>query len=284
MLKTKFTKSLSFNKICIVGVGLIGGSIGLAIKSKKLTRFVIGVARREKTLREAFKRKAIDVGTLDLKQGVEDADLVILAGPVSTIVSQLKVIQKFLKKGALVIDVGSSKELIERTAKKQLKKNIFVGCHPMAGLEKKGVLFAQADLFDGTSCFVTARNAKVEQFWKRVGCIPVPIKAHEHDAWVAQFSHLPHVLAFALFQTLPKGPGSLKATNPSLRDLARISKSDPKLWLDILSSNKRQMLGVIARFQKDLDFFEKAIRSNRASEVMKFIATANRVSQRTTVA
>ncbi len=273
-----------FNKICIVGVGLIGGSLALAIKRQKLARFVIGVTRREKTLHEAFQRKAIDVGTLDLKKGVESADLVILAGPVSAIVSQLKVLQRFLKKGAIVIDVGSSKELINRTAYKYLKKNIFVGCHPMAGLEKKGVLFAEAGLFDGASCFVTTRNVKIEQFWKAVGCIPIPIKAHAHDAWVAQFSHLPHVLSFALFQTLAKRPGSLKATNPSLRDLARISKSDPKLWADILSSNRSQMLGAIARFQKDLGFFEKAIRSNRASDVMKFIATANRVSRRITVA
>lgn len=273
-----------FNNITIVGVGLIGGSLGLAIKRKKLARFVIGVAQRQKTLREAFHKKAIDVGTLDLKKGVEDADLVILAGPVSAIVSQLEVLQKFLKKGALVIDVGSSKELINRTAATHLKKNTFIGCHPMAGLEKKGVLFAEPSLFDGASCFITARNAKAEQFWKAIGCVPIPIKAHEHDGWVAQFSHLPHVLSFALFQTLPKGPSSLKATNPSLRDLARISKSDPKLWSDILFSNRSQMLGTIARFKKNLGFFEKAIRSNRAGDVMKFIAAANHVSRRTTVA
>lgn len=273
-----------FSKVCIVGVGLIGGSLGLAIKRKKLAQFVIGVARRVRTLREAFDRKAIDVGTLDLKKGIEDADLVVLAGPVSAIVAQLEGMQRFLKKGALVIDVGSSKELINRAAAKYLKKNTFIGCHPMAGLEKKGVLFAEAGLFDGASCFVTARNVKVRQFWKAVGSIPILIKAREHDAWVAQFSHLPHVLSFALFQTLPKRQGPLKATNPSLRDMARLSKSDPKLWEDILSSNKSQVLHAIARFQRGLDLFKKAIRSNRASDVMKFIAAANRLSRRTTVA
>ena len=271
---------LLFNKICVVGVGLIGGSVALAVKKRMLARVVVGVARRKKKIEEALEKKAINIGTLDLKRGVEGADLVILAGPVSTIVGQIKTLSRSLDKKTVVIDVGSSKEKIEQAEKKYLKKNIFVGCHPMAGLEKKGVLFAEPDLFEGAVCFMTGRHARVEAFWRALGCVPTRIGAHEHDAWVAQFSHLPHVLAFTLFQKSPHRPGSLKASNPSLRDLARISKSDPRLWSDIFFSNRSELLSAIAHFQKDLRGLENALRSRQLARVIAYIRKANQISHR----
>lgn len=262
-----------FNKIAIVGVGLVGGSLGLAIKRKKLARFVIGIARREKTLREAFHRKAIDVGTLDLKRGVEDADIVILAGPVSAIVSQLQGIQKFLKKGALVIDVGSSKELIDRTAKKYLKNNIFIGCHPMAGSEKTGVENSCSYLFERSICFVTKSNAKVNGLWRSLGSAPVLISATKHDDWAARVSHLPHVLGFSIFQDL-KSPVKVPL-NPSLRSLGRLAKSDPMLWVDVLLSNKRPMLSAISNFERNLKLFRRAIAMGSVSALKRLIQKSN---------
>jgi prephenate dehydrogenase len=266
-----------FKKVCIVGVGLIGGSLGLAIKKRRLAKFVVGVSRRKTSARDAAAVGAVDMATLDLREGVGGADLVILAGPVSTIETQIRSLPKLLSKNALVIDVGSSKGRIEAQAKKYLKKNKFVGCHPMAGLEKRGVLYSQECLFDGAVCFVTRRNAAVERFWKSVGAKPIVIGAKAHDAWVAQYSHLPHALAFALFQRSPKHPSSLKASNPSLRDLSRISKSDPKLWADIFNSNKTELLKTLSNFSKDLRMLQSAVRRGRAAS---FIATANRISQR----
>lgn len=271
-----------FKKVCIVGVGLIGGSLGLAMQKKRLAQFVVGVARRKASAVEAVNAKAVQMATLDLKEGLNGADLVILSGPVSVIASQLKVIPKFLAPGALVIDVGSSKTLIEQSAKRYLKKNAFVACHPMAGLEKKGAAYAQADLFEGAVCFLTKRNAKIENFWKRVGCRPVLISAREHDAWVAQFSHLPHALAFALFQSSPKHPVSLKASNPSLRDLARISKSNPKLWADILLSNRDEILRASSGIRKNLMKLESGIRSKKPARISAFISKANRLSHQLT--
>ena len=264
-----------FKKVCIVGVGLIGGSLGLAVKKRRLAKFVAGVCRRKSSARDAAAAGAVDMATLDLREGVSGADLVILAGPVSTIEAQIKSLPKLLSKNALVIDVGSSKGRIVTQAKKHLKKNKFIGCHPMAGLEKKGVLYSQECLFDGAVCFMTERNATIERFWRSIGARPIVIGAKAHDAWVAQFSHLPHALAFALFQRSPKHPDSLKASNPSLKDLSRISKSDPKLWADIFDSNKSELLRSLSNFSKDLRKLQSAIRRGRAAS---FIANANRIS------
>ena len=139
------TKPL-FNKVAIVGVGLIGGSLGLAIKKHKLARWVIGSSRTQETIKNAVKVGAIDVGMQDWKEAVADADLVVLAAPVSTIIAQLGQIDSYLKKGAIVIDVGSSKAEIQRVAAKHIKRGRFVGCHPMSGSEKKGILNAQSDV------------------------------------------------------------------------------------------------------------------------------------------
>ncbi|HXV18733.1 MAG TPA: prephenate dehydrogenase/arogenate dehydrogenase family protein, partial [Candidatus Omnitrophota bacterium] len=125
-----------FNKVCIVGVGLIGGSLGMAIKKRKLAKWVTGVVRQDDTAKKAVAFKAVDMATKSLKEGVKDADLIILASRVDIIVQQLKALRGLLKPKAVVIDVGSTKQEIVSAAKKSRKKNDFVGCHPMAGSEK----------------------------------------------------------------------------------------------------------------------------------------------------
>jgi prephenate dehydrogenase len=189
------TKRL-FDRVAIVGVGLIGGSIGLAVKKQKLARFVVGVVRRKSSAQEALAFRCVDMATLDLAEGIADADLVILCSPVSVIADQLKRIAPYLKRGAVVIDVGSSKKMIDDAARGILKKAAFVGCHPMAGSEKTGAAYADAGLFDGAACFMTAAHPAVESFWKALGAKPVFIKTADHDRWVAAASHLPHALSF----------------------------------------------------------------------------------------
>ena len=234
------SKQPLFNKICIVGVGLIGGSLGMAIKKKGLARWVIGVSRKDSTLKSAVALNAIDIGTTDLKIGIKDADLVILCGPVSVIQEQLKTIGKFLSKKTIVVDAGSSKLQICQTASKFLKKNKFIGCHPMAGSERTGVEHACADLFEGSVCFVSSKNTIVENFWKKLGSKPIIIPAAEHDRIVAQISHIPHALSFSLFQTPKKiFPGT--PVNPSLREFRRLAQSSPDMWADIFISNADQV-------------------------------------------
>ena len=260
-----------FNRICIVGVGLIGGSLGLAVKKRKLAKFVVGVARRKSSAISAVGTRAVDMATLDLKEGVRGADLVILAGPIPAIISQIKVLPRYISKNALVIDVGSSKSQINKSAVRFLKGN-FIGCHPMAGSEKCGIEFANGDLFDGAICFMTGKNKKAETFWKGLGAKPVHVQVGQHDAWVAKSSHLPHALSFSLFQNIDrKFP-----YNPSLKDMARLAKSHPELWADIFLSNREQVLRSSVEFQKSLSHFQKALRSKNRSALMRFIQHANK--------
>lgn len=269
-----------FNKVCIVGVGLIGGSLGMAIKRRHLAGTVVGVVRRKETITKAFRKKALDVATLDLKEGLKDADLVILCAPVLVIVNHVKKIRPYLKKSAIVIDVGSSKMEIVNTAKKYFNRRIrgpvptFVGCHPMAGSERSGVKHARADLFKNSICFVTSRRAKVENFWKSLGAKTVLINAKEHDQWVAKASHMPHLLAFTFFQNgLDARPYGV---NPSLGSLARLSQSDPGIWSDIFLSNRKALLKEIESFYHWLNQFQKAIRVKNRDNLMVLLEQANR--------
>ena len=275
-----------FNKVCIIGVGLIGGSLGMAIKKRKLARWVVGVVRSDQTAKEAIQKKAVDVAVLDLKEGVKGAELVILCGPVSTIVNQLKVLAKYVNPKTLVIDVGSTKSDIQKTAKKYFDKQRssgspkFVGCHPMAGSEKKGVGYANPDLFEGATCFITyhSPNPKISKFWRRVGVSAIlHFSPDEHDAFVADVSHLPHILSFALFHTYGSSD-DIPVTNPSIRDFARLSKSDPALWSDIILSNRRQIIKALGRYIKHLSDWQSTLMHSDKTKIKNFIDKANKRS------
>lgn len=267
-----------FDKVCIVGVGLIGGSLGLAIKKRKLAKLVMGVVHRRSTLAKAFRRKALHGATMNLKEGVRDADLVILCAPVSTILQQIKVLKPWLSPNAVVIDVASSKVLIDIAARKYLKGVRFTGCHPMAGSAKTGLLNADEDLFEGAGCFATNADQTVKKFWTALGSQVHYLTPEKHDEWVARVSHLPHILAFALFQT--GGAQKLtrlgiQASNPSIRDLARLSKSDPKLWADILISNKEEIMRSLHEHELSIRSLKKALNSRNAKAIETFIHRAN---------
>ena len=271
-----------FDKVTIVGVGLIGGSLGLAIKKRKMAKLVMGVVHRRQTIAQAFKRRALHGATMNLKEGVRDADLVILCAPVSTIVQQLKVLRPMLKPGARVIDVASSKLLVDIAAKKYLKNIRFTGCHPMAGSAKSGLHHADPFLFEDSVCFMTGADPVVERFWRALGAHPHILTPKSHDEWVARVSHLPHILAFALFQS--GGAHKLarlgiEAKNPSIQDLARLSKSDPKLWADILLSNKEEIMHALREHELSVSRLKKALSSRNARAIEKFILQANNFSK-----
>ena len=272
-----------FDKVAIVGVGLIGGSLGLAIKKRKLAKLVMGVVRRRQTVAQAFQKRALHGATMNLKEGVRDADLVILCAPVSTIVQQLKILRPMLGPNTRVIDVASSKLLVDVAAKKYLKHVRFVGCHPMAGSAKSGLEHASADLFEGASCFMTRADVVVEKFWRSLGAHTHILTPQSHDEWVARVSHLPHILAFALFQSggaKKLARLGIEASNPSIQDLARLSKSDPKLWADILISNKNEIMRVLHEHELSIRHLKKALNSRNTHAIEKFILQANASSQR----
>jgi prephenate dehydrogenase len=276
-------KKILFNKICIVGVGLIGGSIGLAIKKRKLAKLVTGVVHRRQTLAQALRRGAVHTATMNLKEGVQQADLVILCAPVSTILQQIKVLKPWLDPNACVIDVASSKLLVEGAARKYLRGVNFVGCHPMVGAAESGLAHANGDLFEGATCFVINKDPRIERFWRELGAHSHTLTAKNHDEWVAHVSHLPHILAFALFQSgvaQKLERFGIEASNPSIRDLARLSKSDPKLWADILLSNKEEILKSLQEHEISLRLLKKFLHAHNVKALEKFILQANIFSQR----
>jgi len=267
-----------FNKVVIIGTGLIGGSIGLALKKQRLAGQVIGLSRHQKNARLAKKVGAIDDIGLSLEV-VADADLVILATPVDIIVDLALRIAKKIKKDCIVIDVGSSKELIVSKLNKLIPN--FLGCHPLAGSEKKGIANLENNIFSGSICVITptaktnARTLnKVKLLWKKLGASIVILSAKKHDQVLAFTSHLPHVLAFSLINSIPDR--CLALSSSGLRDTTRISSSDANLWTKIFLSNRGNLLTALSIFQTKLTALELALKSKNNRKLAKILLFANK--------
>ena len=250
-----------FRKVAIVGVGLIGGSMGLAIKRKGLAREVVGVSRHKRTLSLAKKARAIDKGSLDLRI-IKDADLVILATPVSAIMELAPKISKIISQGCIVTDVGSTKQEIVRRLTKIFPS--YIGSHPLAGSEKHSIFYARADIFKNSLCLLTPVKftdrlalQKVERLWRDLGCRTQFLSPKAHDKVLSFASHLPHALAFALISSVPAE--CLKFASRGLKDTTRIAASDATLWRDIFLSNRKNVLRAIGILQQDLSRIKSAI-------------------------
>ena len=269
-------KKSMFKKISIIGVGLIGGSIGLAAKEKKLAGVITGLTTSRKTLNTALKSQAIDRGTLDLKQCVEGADVVILAAPVSKFEKILKEIGPCLKKGCIVTDIASTKREAVRTAEKILPKAVFfVGAHPMAGSEKKGVKFASAGLFKNSVLIITPTSktdkkslSRINKFWQSLGAEVTLLSPQKHDAAVAFVSHLPHAVAVSLTNTVPAA--NFKFAAGGFKDVTRIAESSETIWQSIFASNRQEISEKINLFIKELTNLKKAL-NNRNSQRLKLM-------------
>ncbi len=272
-----------FNKVAIIGVGLIGGSIGLAIKNKKLAKLVVGVARKEKTLKDALRLKAADKVTRNIQKAVKDADLVILCQPVEAIISSLPKISRFLKAGAIITDVGSSKEKIVESAERFLSREVFfVGSHPLAGSEKKGINFASAQIFKHSICVLTPTPRTnyealkvIRELWQKIGAKTFTLKPSLHDSIVAFVSHLPHVLAFSLINSIPSA--YLKFSSSGLKDTTRIASSDAEIWKDICLSNSAQILKSINQFEAALKKLKRQISLKDAPGIKRSFARAQKI-------
>jgi len=277
---------VQFRKITIVGVGLLGGSLGLAIRRRKLARETAGFARRAATAAENEKIGALDYVLTDLLAAVSNADLVVLCTPLAQMKPLVKQMLPALKRGAIVTDVGSVKASIVRELESLVAKTgaHFVGSHPMAGGEKMGVLAARADLYADAVCVITPTkksNAgavrKIEQFWKSLGARTLRIDAAQHDLLVSRTSHLPHVAAAALAGLIldPKHPKSqvgLCATG--FRDTTRIASGSPQMWRDIVLANRKNVSQSVDAFVGELKDFQSALKRNDARAVERFFTTA----------
>jgi len=275
-----------FRKITIVGVGLLGGSLGLAVKRRRLAGNVTGFVRRAASVTECRKFRAVDFATRDLQSAVEGADLIILCTPLAQMRELVKQFLPALSRGAIVTDVGSVKASVVREIEALVHKGggHFIGSHPMAGAEKTGVAAARADLFVGAACVVTptrksnpAALRKVEQFWKAVGGRVLRLSPEIHDVLVSRSSHLPHVIAATLANLVldpahPESQAALCATG--FRDTTRIASGSPEMWRDIALANRKNLARELGAFVAGLQKVRRALNRGQERDILKFLQQA----------
>ncbi len=270
------------NTLTIIGLGLIGGSIARRAKKEKLAREIIGFSRRKSTLNKALREKAIDRATVSFGKAVSDADVIVVATPVSLIPIFLKRCQAHCKSGCLIVDVGSTKEKIVRRAEKIFSQDkFFVGTHPMAGSEKKGFEFSRAGLFNNSICFLTRTKKtkpqalkKIKLFWKQLGAKPVVISPEKHDRVVSEISHLPHVVAVSLLNC---ARSNIKFIGNGFKDTTRVASSDSNIWIDIFLSNRINVIKSIDKFIKNLRYIRGRIKGKRKAELRRILEKAKSV-------
>jgi len=275
-----------WNKITLVGVGLLGGSLGLAVKRRRLARCVEGYVRRAASVGECEQLRAVDRATLDLHSAVENADLVILCTPLAQMRPLVKQLLPALKRGAIVTDVGSVKGSVVKDLETLVSKagGHFIGSHPMAGAEKTGVSAARADLFENAVCVVTptkrsnqAALRQVEQFWKAVGSRLLVLTPEVHDELVSRSSHLTHLVATTLANYIlnpahSKHQATLCANG--FRDTTRIASGSPEMWRDIALVNRKQLRVALDDFVRELQRVQAVLRRGRAGEISRLFETA----------
>jgi prephenate dehydrogenase len=250
---------MQFRHLSILGVGLLGGSIGLAAKRLFGPIRVSGYGHRQASLDQAVKLGAIDEGSTDVRAAVQGADLTILCTPVGTFESLLRLIAPGLDSGAIVTDVGSTKSSVVTQAEATLPAGVhFVGSHPMAGSERRGVEFSRADLFNNASCILTPTDRtdaealrRVDQFWRDLGMRTVRLSPQDHDRQLAEVSHLPHALASALVAI--QDEAALKVAGKGFWDTTRIASGDAGLWRDIFLDNRANLQSSLKKLRNEID-------------------------------
>ncbi|MFA5038725.1 MAG: prephenate dehydrogenase/arogenate dehydrogenase family protein [Candidatus Omnitrophota bacterium] len=265
-----------FQKVSVIGVGLLGASIAMALKERKLAASVCGYFRHRKKIAVALRKKAVDEGTDRLDQAVRGAELIILCSPVEDIIAVLKCLKKNPVPGALITDVGSTKqEIVKASAGLN-----FVGGHPLAGSERGGIEFARPDLFEQAPCILTTDRVSQDSlsrtavFWKALGAKVVTMTSRQHDQALAFTSHLPHALAYALIAAVPERFTRFSAGG--LKDTTRIALSKPGLWSGIFLTNRGEILKSLSAFEKSLNALKSAIAENRRTTLLRLLSQAQK--------
>ncbi len=270
-------------QLTIVGVGLLGGSIGLALKQAGFAGSIVGIGRRAEVVERATKLKCIDRGAPDIHTAIESGSggrhLVVLCTPLSTFAGLLTELAACDKPGMVITDAGSTKQVVCNHALKLLPDaSRFVGAHPMAGSELHGPEHARADLFRGRLCILTPGGTNssesaltiVREFWSALGMKLTEKSPAEHDQVVATISHLPHAAAVLLVQLADQRKAiSIAATG--FRDTTRVSSGDPRVWTDIFTTNREAMLDAIDHFAGALDAFRTVVASGDEAEMMRLL-------------
>ncbi len=269
--------TVHFKHVTIVGVGLIGGSLGMILKRRGLADRVVGVGRSVDNLALAVQRGAIDAYERNPKTAMTGADLVILATPVDSYAAQLGEWNEALAPGTIVSDVGSVKGAVVERAESLVPDGVhFVGAHPIAGKEASGVGAGSLDLFAGSLCLITPTSntdpgalVTVRRLWEAAGAVVRSMDPFAHDWVLGAVSHLPHVVAFVLMHALltlqhrtKDGGDLLEYAGGGLRDTTRIAASSPEMWRDICLENRDNLLLMIDAFEQHLQRFKALIDEN----------------------
>lgn len=279
-------RTVRWKKVTLVGVGLLGGSLGKALREGHLADWVVGYVRRAASVQECQMAGAVNFATRDLFAAVDKAELIVLCTPIAQMQPLVIEMLPALQPAALVTDVGSVKASLVRELEGPIAKAgaHFIGSHPMAGAEKMGVAAANSRLFQNAVCIVTpTRNShkpalrRVEQLWRAVGSRVLRLAPEAHDALVSRSSHLPHVVAAELSNYV-LGPG--RSVNQELlcangfRDTTRIASGSPEMWRDITLANREKLLMALGGFLNDLNSFKRVLKNGDAKAISRFFETA----------
>jgi prephenate dehydrogenase len=271
-------------QVTVVGVGLIGGSVGLAAKARGVARRVVGVGRDPKTLARAVELGAIDSFSLDLAEGVRDADLVVVCTPVDRIAGVILDAAPHARPGTIFTDAGSTKQNILAALTAKLPARVkYVPAHPLAGAEKAGVEHARADLFEGRVTIVIEEASladwdaftRVGRFWASLGSRPISMPSEDHDRVLAFTSHLPHAVASAAAAVTT--PDWLPLTAGGFRDVTRIAAGDPELWAAIFEANRDCVLAALVAFTDRLSEFRKLLEAGDRAGLVRWLTEGKQV-------
>lgn len=276
-----------FEQLGLIGCGLMGGSFALALKRAGLVKRVVGYSKSPSTTERARQMGVIDVEAPSALLAVSGADIVLLAVPVSATEATFKAIRHLITANTLVMDLGSTKRDVVDAARRVLRDEVgcFVPAHPITGKELSGVEHADGNLFAGKQVILTpiertytAQLNKATSLWTALGCNVVQMSPQAHDAAYAAVSHLPHLIAFTLMNSISgqaQGADYLSLAGPGFRDFSRIAASDSKMWRDILIANREELLAQSKIFQQTLQSLEKLIAARDGDALEKQLEKAS---------
>jgi prephenate dehydrogenase len=286
------TTDTRFNRITIIGVGLIGGSLARAVRMADGCADVIGCGRNVANLKKAVSLGVIDDYKTDIAAAVKGADMVVVAVPLGAMASVFKQMLPALSWDVTITDVGSAKTCVINDARNYLGERMssFVPGHPIAGTEKSGVEASITDLFKNRCVILTplaetspVALQRVHDLWELAGAEVVEMEPRHHDEVLAATSHLPHILAYSLVDTLARsdqGEEIFRFAAGGFRDFTRIASSDPVMWRDICLANRDAILGILGKYTNDLEQLAKAIKKGDGDFILKSFSQAKQQRDR----
>ena len=274
------------NKITIIGVGLIGGSLARALKERNLAKVVFGYGRDQSRLEEAQKSNIIDASSTNIKEAIDEANIVVIATPVGTFKDILGQIEPLISSNVIITDVGSTKSDIVNIVNDVLKdkSSYFIPAHPIAGKERSGFEVSDSKLYDGKKVIITPQETNspesidvIDQMWKNVGADVDFMSAESHDNLLGMTSHLPHMLAFSLVNYLvDQNPNASIYAGGGFKDFSRIASGDAIMWRDICLQNKNQIMSHLKGYQSTLDDLLEAINDEDSEKLGQLFTTAKK--------